>query len=220
MVGKIIKSEGSLGVHGNEPVSAARLPIGGKRVLDAEEVDARGEARGIVAQAQQEAAQIRARALADRDDVFEKAKEEGRQVGLAEMTVVIAKAKLEWGEVVKKAEPDIVQLAIKVAERIIGAELQSTESTIVHIVARAIDQLRQNKELVLRLNPADAEYLRREKRQLLETVGRLKDIGFKDDPRVKRGGCIIETENGSVDAQLATQLELLEEALLETGGPS
>jgi type III secretion protein L len=119
---------------------------------------------------------------------------------------------------IKATEPEIVKLAVRVAERIIGAELATHDETILRIVAKAVEQLRQSKELVIRANPDDVEVLRREKRKLLEHIGRLKDIAFREDPSVARGGCIIETESGTVDAQLATQVELLERALL--GDPS
>lgn len=214
MVGKIIKS-GDPSSAPAEPLSQPRLSVPPRRaVMDAEEVSARETARDLIAQAEQRAAAIRARAQEERAQVLEQARQEGRQQGYAEMTELLARTRLQAGEMIKAAEPEIVKLALKVAERIIGAELATNDETILRIVAKAVEQLRQSKELVVRANPEDVEILRREKRKLLEHIGRLKDIAFREDPAVARGGCIIETENGTVDAQLSTQVELLERALL------
>jgi flagellar biosynthesis/type III secretory pathway protein FliH len=48
----------------------------------------------------------------------------------------------------------------------------------------------------------------------MEKIGRLKDIAIREDAEIRRGGCVIQTESGTVDAQLETQLQLLERALL------
>lgn len=214
MVGKIIKS-GEGGGGGPEPLSQARLPVPPRRaVMDAEEVSARETARDLIAQAEQRAAAIVAKAKEEREQTLEQAREEGRQQGYGEMTELLARTRLQVGQTLKQVEPEIVKLAIKVAERIIGSELQTNDETIMRIVAKAVEQLRQSKELVIRANPEDVEILRRDKRKLLEYIGRLKDIAFREDPAVARGGCVIETEAGTVDAQLNTQLELLEQALL------
>jgi type III secretion protein L len=215
MVGRIIKSGEPGAPITSEPNSVPRMPAPAPRkVLDSEVVTAHGEAKQIIARAEAQAAQIIARAQQERDQVLAEGHEEGRQKGYAEMTEILARARIAHGQLIKDAEPQLVKLAIKIAERVIGAELQLGDEALLAIVAKAVDQLRQSKELVLRINPTDAEILRREKRKLLEYIGRLKDIGFKEDPHVARGGCVIETENGTVDAQLSTQLELLEHTLL------
>ena len=222
MVGKIIKSgEGPAPSEPQATPSMARLPVPNPArrvgVVDAEEYSAHTKARDIIAQAEAQAAHIRAKAQADRDEVLAEAHEEGRQQGYAEMTEVLVKARLAHTALLHQAEPQIVKLSVKIAERIIGGELQTGEDALIRIVTRAIEQLRQSKELVLRLNPQDAELLRRDKRALLDAVGRVKDIAFRDDPQVGRGGCVIETESGTVDAQLSTQLEMIENLLLGEG---
>lgn len=214
MVGKIIKSGDA--PPSLEPSSGtqARMQVARRAVVDSEEFDAHHRARDIVAQAEATAAHIRAKAQAEREEVFEQARQEGREEGLTEMTAELARAHQERGRMFKQLEPQVVKLAIQVAERIIGAELESTPETIVHIVATAVEQLRQSKEFVIRANPADIEVLRREKRRLLEQIGRLKDIGLKEDASVPRGGCVLQTESGTVDAQLKTQMEVIEHTLL------
>ena len=142
------------------------------------------------------------------------AREMGRQEGLSQSTEIIFKAKQQAGVIVAGAEHEIVKLALSIAEKIIGRQLESDPDVALHIAAQAIESVRHQKELVLRVNPEDAQLMRNSRKKLMDILGRTKDIAVREDPEVERGGCIVETENGTVDAQLKTQLQMLEQALL------
>jgi type III secretion protein L len=101
-----------------------------------------------------------------------------------------------------------------VAEKIIGTDLQRDPEVLLRICATAIETVRNARELVLRVNPADAALLRAKKAELLDLIGRMKDLAVKEDPAVRAGGCVIETDAGTIDAQLHIQLEMLEAVLL------
>ena len=78
--------------------------------------------------------------------------------------------------------------------------------------------MRNAKQLVLRINPDDGKMLRQNKKVLMELVARAVDISFKDDPTVESGGCIIQTEFGTIDGQLNTQLAMIRNVLIDSGG--
>ena len=44
-------------------------------------------------------------------------------------------------------------------------------------------------------------------------IDRTKRIIFKEDEAILKGGCIVETEVGTIDAQLETQVEAIKKAL-------
>ena len=69
------------------------------------------------------------------------------------------------------------------------------------------------REIFLRVNPADLQFIRDKKPDLLDVLSRAKEIGIREDPDVARHGVIIETDAGSIDAQLETQLAVLERTL-------
>ncbi len=108
----------------------------------------------------------------------------------------------------------MVKLALRVAEKIIGRDLERDPRVVTEIVATAVDNVRNVRELTLRVNPNDARVLREHKRQMMELIGRVKEIAIKEDADVASGGCVIETEAGTVDAQLATQFEMLQRVLI------
>ncbi len=210
MASKIIKGDEFADPIPERPVARPARP----GVVEAEVYDAHQKARDIIAAAERQAEAIVAKANAERDAVREAAVEEGRQEGLAQTTEVIVKAKQQAGRILQGGEADIVQVGLMAAERIIGKAIELDEDTLLHITAQAIEAVRQQRELVLRVNPEDGTLLRNSRKKLMDILGRTKDIAVKDDPEVQRGGCIIETEHGTVDAQLSTQLQMLELALL------
>lgn len=211
-IGKVIKGDGSA-----EPAAPDRAQHNRPRpgaVVNAEVFDAQQTAKGILEDAKRHRDEILAAARAQADRLIEEFKEEGRKQGKAELAELLIRARLHHRQVVAASEKEVVKLALKVAEKIIGRDVERDPRVLAEIVALAVDTVRSVKELTLRVNPKDAAILREHKKHLLELIGRVKEIAIKEDAEVGRGGCVIETEIGIVDAQLANQLELLQQLLL------
>lgn len=209
VIGKVIKSDGAA-------EQAAARPRPG--VLNAEEFEARQAAKGIIDEAQKQREEILAEAQKQRVEIFEKAKQEARAEMAAHAATELAKAKLQAGQLLAASEREMVELACRIAEKIIGRDLQRDPDTILEIAANAIDSARTAKAMVLRVNPRDGVALREKRPKLMELIGRSVDISVKDDADVEVGGCIVQTEFGTIDAQLRTQFEMLKLALLPDTG--
>ncbi len=218
MAGKIIKGDAFPAAEAaDRPVAPVRPRAA---VVEADVYEAHQRAKEIIEQANAEAARIREDAEADRVKIYEKAKADGYQAGLSNATEILAKAHRQRGELLASSEKELVKLAIQVAEKLVGRELSQDPEAIVPICAQAIENLRAQRELVLRVHPDDATLLRNSRKRLMDLVGRVKDLAIKEDPEVARGGCIIESESGAtIDAQLATQLEMIQRALLGDEAP-
>ena len=211
MPSKIIKGEGLAEPSAERPAMVRPSRPG---VVEAEVYDAHQRAREILEQAERQASQILEGATAQRDDFVAKAREAGRQEGLAQTTEIVLRARRAHQALLQGAEQDILRLSLQVAEKILGRSLEQNRELMLSIVAQAIETVRYQRELVVRVNPDDAELLRSSRRQLMDLIGRTKEIAVREDPEVERGGCVIETEHGTVDAQLRTQLQVLEQVLL------
>jgi type III secretion protein L len=220
--GKVIKGENAPDSSINERPATPKPARPG--IVNAEVYDAQKSAHGILeaakARAQEivEAAQRQAEAIAeqakiDRKEVLEAAEKKGREEGLTGVTEVLSKAHLERGRLLASVEKDAVVLACKIAEKIIGRELEKAPKEILRICATAIETVRQATQMVVRVHPDDAQILRAHRQELFELVGRTKDIAIKEDSEIARGGCVIETEAGTIDAQLSTQIEMIRAVL-------
>lgn len=212
-IGKVIKGDGS-----GEPAVAPERPLPPRParsgVMNAEVFDARQSAQGIIEEANREKERILAEARREREEVLAKAKEQGRQEGLAQATEVLLRAKMQAGEMLASQEKDIIALACKVAEKIIGRDIERQPELLVDMCATAIEQLRNAKAMVLRVHPKTAQVLRARKPELMELIGRSVDLAIREDQEVAPVGCIVQTEFGTVDAQLPTQFEMLQNVLL------
>jgi type III secretion protein L len=67
--------------------------------------------------------------------------------------------------------------------------------------------------LTVRVSNADLSRLE-EMRESINALGRAQYIDFVADQAIVKGGCIIESASGTIDARLETQLRILENALL------
>jgi|CXWL01.1.fsa_nt_gi type III secretion protein L len=216
MSGKVIKGSGS----GGEPSGADKVlrPPPRAGVINAEDFEARGTAKQIIAEAEAKAAQIIADAESKREQVYALAREDAKAEVFGKASEELARAKMQAGQIVKGAERDIVELACKVAAKIIGRDLEREPDVLMEICATAIENVRNAKAMVLRVNPKDGARLREKKPRLMELVGRTVDIAIRDDADIEAGGCLIQTEFGTVDAQLRTQYEMLQNLFVPDTG--
>ncbi len=211
-IGKVIKGDGS-----GEPVAASERPVlrpPRAGVMNAEVFEARQSAQGIIEEANKEKERILAEAQREREEVLAKAREQGRQEGLAQSTEILLRAKMQAGEMLASNEQDIISLSCKIAEKIIGRDIERQPELLVDMCATAIEQLRNARAMVLRVHPKTAQVLRARKPELMELIGRAVDLAIREDPEVAPVGCIVQTEFGTVDAQLPTQFEMLQNVLL------
>lgn len=206
---KIIKHDTSI-----EPSEKLVGRASSRSVLNSEEFEAKSAAQKIIEEAKAQAAEILAQAERDKEDIFAQAQAEGAEAAAAEATGELAKAKMQAGQVLADSEASLVKLALQVAEKIIGEDLKRDPQVVLAICATAIEQVRYAKAMVLRVNPSDGALLREKRPRLMERVARTVDIAIKDDPEVEPGGCILQTEFGTVDAQLKTQFEMLRQVLV------
>jgi flagellar biosynthesis/type III secretory pathway protein FliH len=122
-------------------------------------------------------------------------------------------------EAARKAQPEIVRLALRVAEKILRQRIEAHPDAIVPMVDEALRAfLAQNQtRVVLRVHPADEKVLAAHRQRWLERNPTIGGIVVVPDEAVGRGGCRLESESGTVDATFETQLDVIERHLLGEG---
>jgi type III secretion protein L len=178
------------------------------QVLNAEE-----KARSILQTARETADKSVADANAAAEEIRRKAYQTGREEAENELLENLLAIKEERSQVFLTIEQDILKLSVKLAEKIIGREIQQDESARTEIVSNALRHARQQEMLTVRVNNADLVQLEK-LRESTNAFGRAQYIDFVADQAIAKGGCIIESASGTIDARLETQLRILEKALL------
>jgi type III secretion protein L len=214
MSSKIIKG----GVPDDAPSGTEKLNIsslaGDKSVLKGDVVQALSSAERIIEDARQRAGEIIGQAQAEESAIREKAHQEGYEEGLRQLTDTIAEFKQKYGQILDSAEPEMLRLSLKMAERIVGKALELDRNLLLDIIHKAIQSLKYQREIRIRIHPDDVAFLKDQKMQLYAMLGESKEIEVVEDALVGRGGCIIDTEIGTIDARLETQLKVLEKKLI------
>jgi len=202
----------------DEALSPEGLPGSGSRRVAAEVYEASRRARLVLEEAEAAARRIREAAEADRERLRTEAAASGRQEGLAQASAAIVQGALERDRLLASAEKELVRLAVAVAEKILRREVARDDGVAVEMAARALAEARQRREVTLRIHPADAEAVHRSQERLLSALSRARVLDIREDPTVARGGVLVETEAGVIDARLETQLAAIGVALQEAGG--
>jgi flagellar biosynthesis/type III secretory pathway protein FliH len=121
----------------------------------------------------------------------------------------------ERQEFFARIEPELVRLAVTIAEKVIGRELELRPETVVDLVQAATKRLRERELLRVSVNPRDLERVREARDDLLSAVEGIQRLEIIEDRRVDPGGCVIESPNGTLDARIRTQLEEISRVLSE-----
>lgn len=112
---------------------------------------------------------------------------------------------------VRESEEAVLRLVCAISSRIVGKVAEIKEDLIGEVVRNAVSRLAERQRIVIRVNPQDAEVLKRQDQSWLASYDAVE---IRPDPRIKRGGCLVEGEFGIVDAELDRQIEVIEKALI------
>jgi flagellar biosynthesis/type III secretory pathway protein FliH len=120
----------------------------------------------------------------------------------------------------EEARQHVLDLVIRVARKVTFDAVEIDPDITVKMITRVIDQLVDRSNLVIKVNPDFLPIMEQHIEHFLEGSTSIKDIRFEADPRVRHGGCFIETPSGDIDARLESQFEVVEETMLENDDES
>lgn len=106
----------------------------------------------------------------------------------------------------------VAELALAVARRIVGEVCEVPGAAATHVARMALKKLGSEFRVVMRCHPADLDILGSE-RDLWNGRGAGRRVELVDDESIGRGGVIIETDTGTIDARIPRLTEAVEHAL-------
>jgi flagellar assembly protein FliH len=110
------------------------------------------------------------------------------------------------------AEGPVLKLFETLAHLIFSEDLNLGDPILQEAFARALAEARPLGDLRIHVNPEDASLLGPHwpEQQASQSGQKLELV---PNPDIRRGGCLVEGEHGSVDARVDTQLQVALEAL-------
>ena len=225
MVGKIVK-KGEVEKKGGiapKPTAAARraaelIPDSGG-IVHRKVMDAGREAERILTKADAEAKKVRLEAEkvlkdaeAKREEAIKKGYAEGESKGLGQVTEKLMNLESIKGRFYEEAEPDVIKLVMSIAEKVIGRIVLENKDMIRSVVHQALEKAIGDR-ITVKLNPEDYKRLMEGEHEFRDVIDRTRRLTFREDESIIPGGCIVETEVGTIDAQIDTQLKAIKKAL-------
>jgi len=112
----------------------------------------------------------------------------------------------------------MVEIAIATAKKIIKKEIEEDSETIVRVVREALKRIGQAEKITIKVNPQDWMKLKEVQPELLSSSLREGSVYIEKDEAIARGGALVETDKGIIDARIERQLDEIDKAL--SGGVS
>jgi flagellar assembly protein FliH len=169
-------------------------------------------------------------ARAEADAIREAARQEGFDAGyaaglgaaeqfFAPSVQALATAHAALGDERTRVADDVerhaIDLAVRIAEKALSASLEVRPEHVVDVVRGSLRRLLERDRVLVMVHPEDLDVLREATAELKASLGGIGELDVQAERRVGRGGAIVRTATGEVDARLETQLERARATMLE-----
>lgn len=115
-------------------------------------------------------------------------------------------------QILVEAQSALIKLALESAQKVI-AGLPINPEIVEAVVREALRQVEETAEITIQLNPEDLALLRKHQSPILQGVPDAGPLRFISSAEVTRGGCLVQTRFGLIDARRETKLSQLRQAL-------
>jgi flagellar assembly protein FliH len=115
---------------------------------------------------------------------------------------------------IQETESALMNLALESAQKIV-AGLPIDAAMVEAVIQETLRQVEDSTDMVIQLHPEDLALLRQSESPLLSGVQDSSSFRFAASSEVTRGGCIVQTRFGLVDARREIKLEQLRKTLSE-----
>ncbi len=192
--------------------------------------NAEKEANSIIQNAKEQASMIIQDAKNQAAEVMESARSKGEEDGWEEgfsrgeeevnrlitrLNRILSSTIQKRNEVLEEAESQIVDIIVAVARKVVKTITESHKNIIIEQVSDAIQKLKGRAEITIRVNVEDLMMTTKHKKDFIQMVEGIENVKILEDNSVDKGGCIITTDFGSIDARISSQLSELEQKIKE-----
>ncbi len=149
-----------------------------------------------------------------REEGFKAEKSEAERL-VQRLHTIIERTMDKREEILNNTETQIVELVLLISRKVVKTISENQKSVIISNIAQALRKLKTRSDIIIRVSIADLELAGEHLQEFTDMVENAKNISIVEDTTVDRGGCVIETDFGEIDARIQSQLNELEEKILD-----
>jgi len=191
--------------------------------------EAEREAEQILAEARRQAEDLLAQARREAETLKEQVRKQGHQEGQAQaqaegrqqMAALVKEFRhmMEEGRRIlegqfRDQEMEIRELVSEIAGRVVQRIIAADDEVVVRVARECIHKAAGRKTIRVLVHPSDQKKVEEWAPEFLRIFDDIEKISIDTDPRVQKGGVIIESGTGGVDGRIEKQMEILDDALL------
>lgn len=182
------------------------------KVVPADQFSSLLNAQEILEHVKKDAEKYKTEVAAEIETIKEQAHKDGFEAGFQEWVNKISELEQEIIQVRKDTEKMILPVALKAAKKIVGREIETSDTAIVDIVSNCLKSVSTHKNIIIYVNKKDVEKLEANRPKLKQLFENLEVLYIRERPDIEQGGCVIETEGGIINAKLENQWRTIENA--------
>lgn len=124
---------------------------------------------------------------------------------------IIASLIAERKGILESSSGQIVSLVMQIAIKVIKRITDSQKDIVLENVNDALKRVKDKTQITIRVNLDDLDIVRHKKSDFISRFDVIENLEIIEDPNIGKGGCIIETNFGEIDARISSQLDKIEE---------
>jgi flagellar assembly protein FliH len=195
-----------------------------------EKQEAEQEAERMKREAQQEADQMRQEAENEvskiRDDAYKEGYNAGHEEGfnsgkpeverlVEQLHQIIDRTLEKRSEIIEESETQLINLVLMITKKVVKVISENQKNVVINNVIQALRKLKSRGEVLIKVNLEDVELTTDHVKDFMRMVDNVQSVTVVEDSTVDKGGCIIETDFGEIDARISSQLQEIEEKIIE-----
>ena len=145
---------------------------------------------------------------------FESGKEEvGRLI--EKVHQVLNTAIEKRNAIIEESETQLINLVLLISQKVIKVISENQKNVVINNVIQALRKLKTRGEVVVRVNLDDVKLTTEHIKDFMKMVDNVRSITVLEDSTVDKGGAIIETDFGEIDARISSQLNEIKDKILD-----
>ena len=105
-----------------------------------------------------------------------------------------------------KVEKEMIEMITGLTKKILQHEINTNEASVKQMILLAINSVIDKENMTIRIHPSDKAHAEAFSPELKNLFSEIKNITFEEHPGIEKGGCMIDTNFGTIDAKI-DQLE-------------
>ncbi|AHH08254.1 flagellar assembly protein FliH [Borrelia anserina] len=114
-------------------------------------------------------------------------------------------------EILESSGEHIMNLVMQIAVKVVKKIIDSQKGVVIENVNEALKKIKSKTNIVIRVNLDDIDIVNHQKHEFISKFDFIDNLEVIEDINVGKGGCVIETDFGEIDARISSQLDRIEE---------